>query len=75
MECYDLYAPNIRVAGNHCLQNGVYSTELLQTANCVVIMTNHSNCNWQEVLDNSVVVVDTSNALSGYETDTPIITL
>ena len=75
VQYHDPYVPSIRVDGNQRLESCDYSAELLQTANCVVIVTNHSAFNWQEVLDNSKVIVDTRNALSGYVSDTPIITL
>lgn len=71
----DPHVPSIRVDGNKTLNNSDYSTELLQSAHCVVIVTNHRSYDWQHVLDNSSVVVDTRNALATYESDTPIITL
>lgn len=75
VQYHDPYVPSIRLDDNHSLESSIYSSDLLQTANCVVIVTNHASYDWQDVLDNSVVVVDTRNALSGYKTHTPIITL
>lgn len=72
---HDPYVPSIRVDGNQTMKACEYSTDLLQNAHCVVIVTNHRSYNWQEVLDNSPVIVDTRNAVASYETDTPVITL
>lgn len=75
VQYHDPHVPTIHVDDDYHFESCEYSTELLQTAHCVVVVTNHSYYDWQEVLDNSVVVVDTRNALSGYKTDTPVITL
>jgi UDP-N-acetyl-D-glucosamine dehydrogenase len=36
--------------------------EMLQAADCVVITTPHSTYNWEEIVQNSKLVVDTRNA-------------
>jgi UDP-N-acetyl-D-glucosamine dehydrogenase len=63
---HDPYVPSIRLDGHH-LESCDYSPELLQDADCVVIVTNHSWYNWQEVAEKSKVVVDTRNALAAYK--------
>ena len=75
VQYHDPHVPTIHVDDDYHFESCEYSTELLQTAHCVVVVTNHSYYDWQEVLDNSRVVVDTRNALSSYKTDTPVITL
>lgn len=72
---HDPYVPSIKVSDDHFINSCDYSIELLQAADCVVIVTNHSSYDWQEVLDNSPVIVDTRNAVSHVDTDTQIITL
>ena len=34
----------------------------LEKADCIVALTNHSEYDWQQVVDNSMLVVDTRNA-------------
>lgn len=45
------------------------SDELLKEQNAVVIVTAHSNIDYENIVDNSQVVLDTRNALSGIESD------
>jgi UDP-N-acetyl-D-glucosamine dehydrogenase len=63
---HDPFVPSIRLDGHH-LESCGYSPELLHDADCVVIVTNHDWYNWQEVVDNSLIVVDTRNALANYK--------
>lgn len=72
---HDPYVPEIRVGDNQMMESCEYSAEFLQSAHCVVIVTNHSNYDWQRVLDNSQMIVDTRNVLSKFESDTPVMTL
>ncbi|MEO1289956.1 MAG: nucleotide sugar dehydrogenase [Chloroflexota bacterium] len=72
---HDPFVPSIRVDTNDTMESCEYSAELLQSANCVVIVTNHSMYDWEHVLEHSPVIVDTRNAVAGYETQTPIVTL
>ncbi|MEM9951586.1 MAG: nucleotide sugar dehydrogenase [Chloroflexota bacterium] len=72
---HDPFVPSIRVDTHDKMESCEYSAELLQSANCVVIVTNHSMYDWEHVLAHSPVIVDTRNAVAGYETQTPIVTL
>jgi len=72
---HDPYVPKIRVDGNQIIESCEYSADLLQSAHCVVIVTNHKSFDWQHVLDNSRMIVDTRNAVSKFESETPVITL
>ena len=61
--CYnDPYVPSVRLeglAGEEQMSSTPYSTELLQSVDCVVIITDHKNYDWQEVRDHSQAIVDT----------------
>ncbi|MGJ3239513.1 MAG: nucleotide sugar dehydrogenase [Anaerolineae bacterium] len=72
---HDPFVPHIRIDQQVTLESSEYSDALLQDADCVVIVTNHSGYDWQHVLDCSKVVVDTRNATAPYPTSTPVITL
>lgn len=72
---HDPYVPSIRVNDNQIMQSCEYSIELLQSADCVIIVTNHRDYNWQEIVDHSAIIVDTRHAVADYESETPIISL
>ncbi len=59
---HDPYIPSIRLEDAHIIHNTPYSEKLLEDADCVVIITDHSIFNWQHILDHSKVVVDTRSA-------------
>lgn len=45
------------------------SAATLAAADCVVIITNHSGLNYQEVVDQAKLIVDTRNALKGIQSE------
>jgi UDP-N-acetyl-D-glucosamine dehydrogenase len=49
----------IRLENDTIMSSEPYSAELLESADCVVIVTDHSNMDYQHVLDHSRLVVDT----------------
>ena len=59
----DPHVTSIKLEGGHIMENCEYSLQLLQEADCVVVITDHSTFDWAEVLENSAIVVDTRNAL------------
>jgi UDP-N-acetyl-D-glucosamine dehydrogenase len=61
---HDPYVPSIRLEDNRRMETVEYSDQLLQEADCVVIVTDHRSYNWQHVLDHSKLVVDTRHATS-----------
>lgn len=63
---HDPYVPFIRLDDTH-MESVEYSEELLQQADCVVIVTNHSSYNWEHVLSKSRLIVDTRHATAGCE--------
>jgi len=56
---HDPYVPRIRLEGYADMDSTTYSAELLESADCVVIVTDHSSYDWQHVLDHSKLLVDT----------------
>jgi UDP-N-acetyl-D-glucosamine dehydrogenase len=56
---HDPYIPQVRLEDGESMQSAVYSGDLLATADCVVIVTDHTSYDWQHVLDSSRLVVDT----------------
>ncbi len=59
---HDPYVAQVRLEDNAIMQRSEYSDELLESADCVVIVTDHSVYDWQHVLDHSRLVVDTRHA-------------
>jgi UDP-N-acetyl-D-glucosamine dehydrogenase len=45
------------------------SLETLQSYDCVIIITHHDAYNWQMIVDNARLIVDTRNALAGVKGD------
>jgi UDP-N-acetyl-D-glucosamine dehydrogenase len=70
---HDPHVPSLRLAGGSQLTSCVYTPELLSSADCVLVITNHSAYDWQDVATHSKLVVDTRNALDGYESLTTIV--
>lgn len=58
---HDPYVPSVRMSDG-IMTSDSYSTELLENADCVVIVTDHRAFDWQHVVDHSRIVVDTRNA-------------
>ena len=56
---HDPYVPQIRMDGDSFMTSEAYSGALLQSADCVVIVTDHSNMDYQHILDHSKLIVDT----------------
>ena len=56
---HDPYIPQVRLEHNEIMRSTPYSEALLESADCVVIVTDHSNMDYQHVLDHSKLVVDT----------------
>lgn len=59
---HDPYVERVRLEGEAVMRSTPYSPELLANADCVVIITDHSNFDYQHILDHSKLVVDTRNA-------------
>jgi UDP-N-acetyl-D-glucosamine dehydrogenase len=64
VQYHDPFVPQIRLDDNTPMQSITYSIEALKAAHCVVIITDHTQYDWQEVVGNSKVVVDTRHATS-----------
>ncbi|MCB9455630.1 MAG: nucleotide sugar dehydrogenase [Anaerolineaceae bacterium] len=60
---HDPYVPRVHmeVAGDY-MESATYSDTLLENADCVVIITDHTSYDWQHVLDHTRLVVDTRNS-------------
>lgn len=66
---YDPFVPVIRPTREHShwagTQSVVWSREMLQSCDLVLIATNHEALNYQELADWAPLVVDTRNAMAG----------
>ncbi len=74
--CYhDPYVPEIRLTGDIRMKSQTYQMTLFQEAHCVVVVTDHSVFDWQEISDNSSVIVDTRHVLRDTASQAQIISL
>ena len=71
---YDPYFPYVKLDGID-LKRAKFTKEVLASADCVVIVTDHSNLDYQFIAKNSKVVIDTRNALKNIKNRSNIITL
>lgn len=59
---HDPFVPSLRLEGDEVMQTVDYSTEMLESADCVVILTDHTQYDYQHILNHSRIVVDTRHA-------------
>jgi UDP-N-acetyl-D-glucosamine dehydrogenase len=62
---HDFFVPQVRLENDATMRTSEYSEALLEGADCVVIVTDHTRYDWQHVLDHSKLIVDTRNATGG----------
>lgn len=62
---HDPHVPQIQLESDICLKSKGYDLQLLQEADCVVIVTDHSAFDWDEISRNSRVIVDTRHVYRG----------
>lgn len=72
---HDPYVSSVRLENQEVMHNTPYSDELLTTADCVVIVTDHKAFNWQQIVDHSHLIVDTRHATSKLSGKARIVTL
>jgi UDP-N-acetyl-D-glucosamine dehydrogenase len=71
---HDPWVARLAVNGLN-LESQPLSRESLQTADCVVITTDHTAIDWELVGANARLVVDTRNALKGRPTAARVVKL
>ena len=72
---HDPYVNQIRIANQEILTSTDYTRDLLTSADAVVIVTNHSTYDWQEVVDISRLVIDTRYATADYSGSARVVSL
>lgn len=65
---HDPYVPQLRTE-NISMDRAALTAETLQQADCVVITTAHRTYDWEWVVENSQLIVDTRNATAGIATN------
>jgi len=65
---HDPYVERVELAGA-ILESVALDEEVLGSADCVVITTDHATYDWQWVVDNSTLIIDTRNATGSIKTD------
>lgn len=72
---HDPYVPSIRLENDQIMQTSEYSDALLENADCVVIVTDHTIYDWQHVMDRCKLVVDSRNAVEKVMGKARVVTL
>ena len=70
----DPFVPRVVIEGRS-IANIELTEEVLQMADCVVITTAHTSFDWEWIVENSNLVVDTRNVTAGLKTATKIVKL
>ena len=65
---HDPYVERVELAGG-VLESVELDEEALGSADCVVITTDHDTYDWQWVVDNSTLIIDTRNATGSIKTE------
>lgn len=64
VDYHDPHVPQINLESDLLMQSKDYDLQLLREAHCVVIVTDHSVFDWDEISRNSHVIVDTRHVYS-----------
>ncbi len=65
VEFHDPHVQHIRLADGSEMTSAQYNEEWLQTADCLVIVADHSDYDWQHVAEHAAVILDTRMATRG----------
>lgn len=72
---HDFYVPRVRLENDIIMEGSPYSDKLLSEADCVVIVTDHTKYNWQQVVDCSRTIVDTRHVTQKFQGNARIVSL
>jgi UDP-N-acetyl-D-glucosamine dehydrogenase len=72
---HDPHVPQVRMDGGHSLYSAEFTPELLRSADCVAILTDHRWYNWEQVVAESRLIVDTRHVVANIPGTTPIVSL
>lgn len=75
VQYHDPHVAKVRLENDISMTSEPYSTQLLENAHCIVVVTDHSVFDWQEIAKHSSVIVDTRHVLSEVEGQATIIML
>lgn len=71
----DPHVPSLRLEDDERMYSSAYSSALLSEADCVLIVTDHSAYDWQDVLKHARLVVDTRHATAKLDGGARVVTL
>jgi UDP-N-acetyl-D-glucosamine dehydrogenase len=72
---HDPHVASLRLEDGRILVNTVYSDGLVAEADCVVIITDHSSIDWQQLVSTARLVVDSRNATANARGSARIVSL
>lgn len=67
VQFHDPHVEQIKLEDGGFMDNSDYSPELLGSADVVVIITDHTGFDWDEIVNHSNLIVDTRNALKNHK--------
>ncbi|MDX2161200.1 MAG: nucleotide sugar dehydrogenase [bacterium] len=72
---HDPFVPSFRGEGGEVLHSVPLTADLLESADCVVLVTDHSGFDYQFIVDHSGLIVDTRHATAGKYGKARVVTL
>jgi UDP-N-acetyl-D-glucosamine dehydrogenase len=72
---HDPHVAKIRLEDNKIMTSTPYSTAMLEEMHCVVIVTDHTAFDWQEIANHTHLIVDTRNVMSNISGKAEVISL
>ena len=66
---HDAYVPELQIDGLASYTCAELTADLVQNVDCVVIMTNHTDIDYEWLVKHAPVVVDTRNATKSVQSD------
>lgn len=72
---HDPFVPRFRLEDNTPIDSTPYSEALMQEADCVVIITDHTTIDWSNVTHTAKLIVDSRNATAKFEGTAKVISL
>lgn len=61
---HDPFVESVRLEGEQRMSSVPYSADLLESSDCVVVVTDHTTFDYQHIVDHSRLIVDTRHAVS-----------
>ena len=72
---HDPHISKIKLHNDMQIDSTTYSTQLLEEADCVVVLTDHSAYDWNEITHHCKLIVDTRHVIRSHEGKARVVSL